>query len=106
MPRQTVQRYLVDKTGSSRVIWRFNHKCRRMNAHGTLRVELLTSATVRWGVDDWQNVRDVETHDTGLGVHVVDLPTEGLAAGSRVRFTFFWRESSRWEGRDFDVETV
>jgi glucoamylase len=105
-PRQTVQRYLVEKTGSSRVIWRFNHKCRRMSAHGILRVELLASATVHWGVDDWQNVRDIETRDTGLGVHVADLPTEGLAVGARVRFTFYWRDSSRWEGRDFYVDIV
>ena len=101
---QTVQRYLVDKIGSPHVIWRFNHKCRTMNAKGTLRVELLAAATIHWGVDDWQSTCDVETRDTGLGVHVADLPTERLPAGARVRFTFRWRDSARWEGRDFSVE--
>jgi glucoamylase len=77
-----------------------------MSAHRTLRVELLTSATIHWGVDDWRNVRDVDTCDTGLGVHVADLPTEALPVGARVMFTFLWRDSSRWEDRDFCVEIV
>ncbi|HLK40508.1 MAG TPA: glycoside hydrolase family 15 protein, partial [Polyangiaceae bacterium] len=105
-PEQTVQRYLIDKVGSSHVIWRFNHKCRRMTAGGTLRVELLTPATVHWGVDEWQNISDVETHDTDLGVHVADLPTERFLVGTRVRFTFHWRDSARWEEQDFAVDVV
>jgi len=105
-PEQTFQRYIVDKIGSSHVIWRFNHKCRRMSAKKTLRVELLTPATVHWGVNDWQNIRDVETHDTGLGVHVADLSTERLPVETRVRFTFHWRDNARWEERDFSVEIV
>jgi glucoamylase len=75
-----------------------------MTAKATLRVELLAAATVHWGVNEWQNARDVETRDTGLGVHVADLPTERLPVGTRVRFTFHWRDSARWEGRDFSVE--
>ena len=102
-PRQTVQRYLVDKIGSSHTIWRFNHKCRTMSAKRTLRVELLTPATIHWGLDGWRNACDVETRDTGLGVHFADLPTGALRTGTQVQFTFYWRESERWEGRDFSV---
>jgi glucoamylase len=102
-PRQTVQRYLVDKIGSPHVIWRFNHKCETMNAGKTLRVELLAAATIHWGEGDWERIGDVETHDTGLGVHFADLPTENLRAGKQVRFTFHWREGAHWEGRDFAV---
>ena len=103
MPAQTIQRYLVDEIGSPHVIWRFNHKCRVMNAGKTLRIELLAAATVHWGEGDWQRTCDVETRNTGLGVHVADLPTEELRAGTEVRFTFRWRESARWEGIDFTV---
>jgi len=100
---EKLQRYLVDEIGSSHAMWRFNHKCRRMGTKTTLRVELLAPATVHWGVDAWQDVRDVETRDTGLGVHLADLPTERLRVGACVRFTFHWRDRSRWEGRDFSV---
>jgi glucoamylase len=103
MPRQTVRRYLLDKTISRHVIWRFNHKCRTLNEGNILRVELLASATIHWGVDDWQQIGDAETRDTGLGVHIADLPTQNLAAGTRVSFTFHWRNGARWEGRDFCV---
>ena len=102
-PRQTVQRYLVDRIDSPHVIWRFNHKCRTMSTGKTLRVELLAAGTVHWGVGDWQGGGDVETRDTGLGVHFADLPTGALEVGAHVRFTFHWRDSSRWEGRDFSV---
>jgi glucoamylase len=102
-PLQTTQRYLIDKVESSHTIWRFNHKCRTMNAKRTLRVELLTSATIHWGLDGWRHACDIETRDTGLGVHFADLPTRALGTGTQVQFTFYWRDSARWEGRDFSV---
>jgi glucoamylase len=33
----------------------------------------------------------------------VDLPTQGLAAGSEIAFTFYWLDEKRWEGTDFSV---
>jgi glucoamylase len=102
-PTQTVKRYLVDNVGSVHCIWRFNHKCKTIDPGRILRIEVLAAATVHWGVDGWQNVRDVETRDTGLGIHVVDLPTESLDVGTRVAFTFRWRASRTWEGQDFLV---
>lgn len=42
---------------------------------------------------------------TGLGtaLHIADLPTNALAAGSTIRFAFHWTEAGRWEGTDFAV---
>ncbi len=102
-PPQTVQRYLVDKTTSHRVIWRFNNKVRTMPAEAALRIETRASAVVHWSVDGWRTVQDTATRDTTLGVHVVDLPTTRLRAGARVDLTFYWPEASRWEGVDFLV---
>jgi glucoamylase len=51
-------------------------------------------------------VRDQPTRDTGLGVHVADLPTAGLPDGALVDFTFRWPAAGRWEGRDFRVEVA
>ena len=33
--------------------------------------------------------REVPTRDTGLGIHVADLPTAGLPSGSEIRFAVF-----------------
>ena len=103
MPKQTVERYLVQKTTSPHDIWRYNHKCRALEQGKILRIELLASAIVHWGIDAWEDVRDVETGDARLGVYVADLPTQNLAAGTHVNFTFHWRDDARWEGRDFSV---
>ena len=103
MPAQTVQRYQVEKIESRLTIWRFNHKCRTMQRGRQLRIEALCPATVHWSVDGWKNTKDSSTRDTGLGVYMVDLPTEGLKPGERVDFTFFWQNVAKWEQTDFAV---
>lgn len=102
-PPQTAQRYLVDKTTSRRVTWRFNNKVRMAPAETVLRVETLAAAVVHWSVDGWRTVQDTATRDTTLGVHVVDLPTTRLPAGAGVDFTFYWPDANRWEEVDFRV---
>jgi glucoamylase len=102
-PPQALQRYVKDKTGSPRVIWRFDHRCRKVAAGKTLRIETLAPARVHWSADDWRTSADAETRNTGLGVHLVDLPTADLNAGTAVRFTFYWPQADRWENQDFEV---
>ncbi len=105
-PSHTVRRYQVEKQGSPFVIWRFNHRCRVIPAGLTLRLEFLAPARVRWSPDGWRSIRDADTVDTGLGVHVADLSTAGLAPGSLLRMTFFWTASGQWEGRDYEVQIM
>ncbi|MEJ2734691.1 MAG: glycoside hydrolase family 15 protein, partial [Anaerolineae bacterium] len=103
MPAQTVQRYLKRQTGSGLVIWRFNHKCQTMPSGKTLRVEVLAPAVVHWSSNDWQTSDDAKTRDTGLGMHVADLPTDDLPAGTRLTFTLYWPAEDRWGGTDFEI---
>jgi len=106
MPSQTVQRYVVEQTESCHTIWSSNHKCQTIAAGHTLRLQALAPAVVHWSLDGWQTVHDTQTRDTGLGVYVADLPTEGLAARAKVVFTFYWPQADRWEGADFVVQVV
>jgi len=103
LPPQTVRRYLVEKTLSPRLTWRFNHKIRSLPASKMLRIETRAATCIHWSADDWSSVQDLSSKDTGLGVHVADLPTQALAEGARIRFTFHWPEADRWEGTDFVV---
>jgi glucoamylase len=82
-------------------MWRFNHKCRRLTPGKTLRIEVLAAALIRWSADAWRTSTDTATSDTHLGVHWADLGTAALAAGTVIRFTFYWRDAKRWEGEDF-----
>jgi glucoamylase len=52
-PSQTVRRYLMEKTPSLHVTWRFNNKVRSMPSGTILRIETLAPAIVHWSVDDW-----------------------------------------------------
>jgi glucoamylase len=103
MPAQTVQRYLKHRTGSPRAIWRFNHKCQTMPVGKTLRVEVRDAAIIHWSSDGWQTSHDAKTKDTGLGIHLVDLPTDDLSAGRGLTFTLYWPTEDRWEGTNFEV---
>ena len=103
MPPQPVQRYQTDKTISPLRSWRFNQKTRSIAAGKKLRIEVLAATSVHWTLDDWRTTGDNETSEVGFGVHVVDLPTQDAPPGSRIRFTFRWRDAENWEGADFAV---
>jgi len=102
-PPQTVQRYVFEKRQSTIFTWRFNNKPRSIPCGKTLRLDLLSPAMVHWSFDAWQTAQDSNTWDTGLGVHVVDLPTEKLTVGRQIVFTFYWIKENRWHGADFSV---
>ncbi|GAB4542222.1 MAG: glucan 1,4-alpha-glucosidase [Anaerolineae bacterium] len=104
MPPQPVRRYQLEGIGSSYAIWRFNHKCQRIPSGKKLRLEMLAPAIAHWSTDDWQESHGSGTRDTGLGVHLVDLPINNLPVSTVVRFTFYWPEAQRWEGVDFAVK--
>ena len=74
-----------------------------MAAGKILRIETLARATVVWGLDGWQQVKEIDTVDTELGVYVADLETTAFASGAVVEFTFFWLDEARWEQTDFRV---
>jgi glucoamylase len=102
-PPQTVQRYLVEKPTRQFFGWRFNNKARTVPRYKTLRIVLLSPAVVHWTVDGWKSAQDTNTRDTGLGTHVLDLPTASLPTGGQAAFTFFWENDHRWEGEDYTV---
>lgn len=105
-PPQPVARYRDGRAETFYTPWRFDLQSRSMPPGRRLRIEVAAPAVVRWSGDGWHNIQDTETRDTGLGIHVADLPTESLASGSVVRFTFCWSQSNssdRWEGRDFSI---
>lgn len=87
-PPQTVQRYVVEKVQSPFVIWRPDHRRRVIPAGKTLRVEVAEPAVVRWGLDGGPAGGELPTRETGLGVHVADLPTSSLPFGASIRLAF------------------
>ncbi len=103
MPPQTTARYQKDKTTSKLHPWKFNQKTVTLPLGKTLRIAVLAPARVHWSTDGWRTSHDSDTTDTKLGVYYLDLPTDKLSLGSTVEFTFFWPETNKWEGTDFEV---
>lgn len=85
-PPQTVERYLTRKIVSDRRFWRLNHQRHAIAPGQILRIELADLSAVRWSFDGWASHDEGRTHDAGLSLHVLDLPTSSLADGSEIRF--------------------
>lgn len=105
-PPQVLARYADGQASSDLAVWRFSTQGSEIPKGRRLRIETLAPSRLRWTRDDWTTEENEDTRATSFGVHVIDLPTGGLAVGQRVVFTFFWPEADRWEGRDFTVTVV
>jgi glucoamylase len=103
LPPQTVARYQVQKVQARVVTWRPGFQPARVPAGRVLRVALPASAVVLWSDDDWSASHETPTVESGLGVHIAELPTQGLAPGRSVVFT--WRENATggWAGADHRI---
>jgi glucoamylase len=102
-PPQTVERYLTKKISAQYFNWRFNNKTRTLPRGKKLRLLLMEPATVHWSFDNWQSSQDSDSDESGWNLQHVDLPTETLAAGRQISFTFFWKKLARWEGQNYQV---
>jgi glucoamylase len=102
-PTQTVGRYLKQKIGSNRVIWRFDHQRRFISPGEILRIEVTSPAVIRWTADGWRTSAESRTRDTGLGLYVADLETQHMKMAEAIEWTFFWPAVDRWEGTNYVV---
>lgn len=102
-PKQTYQRYCVEKKESSLHIWTFLTNMKYIPKGKTLRIHCAHPATIHWTTDDWTTVHEVETFDSGLNLHYADLGTHNLDFNHKVSFTFFWHEPQNWENKKYTL---
>jgi glucoamylase len=57
---------------------------------------------LRWTANEWVEIHDSESTATALGIEFVDIPIS-QEQRAPIRFTFYWRGTARWEGRDYQV---
>jgi glucoamylase len=103
MPPQTVQRYQHEKVRARCAVWREDLPMAEVPAGRVLRIDLLEPACIRWTDDGWGRFTDSDTTDTGMGLHVLELPTAALSPGAHIDFTWIRLETGSWAGRDFRV---
>jgi glucoamylase len=99
-------RYLKNRPPYPNIqFWSFNCPARSVRQGHKLRITALASFRLHWSADNWQTISDLYSAGTEFGLYYVDLviPDSPKADLTPVRFTFFWTESGRWEGRDFEI---
>ena len=103
MPPHTVHRYLRGQRVARCRPWRPDLPLARIPAGRVLRLDLPEAATVLVSRDDWRTQAEIATEDTGLGLHVAEVPTEGMASAGRIVFTWRAQATGAWHGRNHEV---
>jgi glucoamylase len=66
----------------------------------------LAPAVIHWSINNWEEVIETKTRDTGIGIHIADIPTSSLKTDELIQFTFFWSEANHWEEENFTVKVI
>jgi glucoamylase len=102
---EVAQRYTEDRSRcKSFEIWKPSRQSRSVARGVTLRIQAAGSFLLHSSLDNWNTVKDTDSTSTKLGVDYVDIPIPEDQANP-IRFTFFWRNTNSWEGRDYSVAT-
>jgi glucoamylase len=102
-PPQPARRYLREKRVARCRPWRPDWRTPSVPVGRALRLDLPNEALVHWSTDGWRTRSDVRTRDTGIGIHTVDLPTNGLVPSQTIVFTWMTVASGEWVGQDHTV---
>ena len=106
MSPHTAHRYLGKKRPARCRPWREDCQAASVLSGQTLRLDLPDESIVRCTRDEWQTQADVTTIDTGLGLHVAELPTAGMTPGGKLVFTWRRKADEVWRGQNFETHVV
>ena len=106
MPPHATRRYQRGKSVARCRPWREDCPSAAIPAGRALRLDFAEPALVLYTRDGWGTQVKAETKDTGLGLFVAEIDTEGMTAGQRIVFT--WRNPATgvWRGRNFEVSVT
>ncbi len=105
-PPHTVRRYAKGRRRARCRPWRPDCPVARILAGQALRLDLPEAAIVLHTGDGWRTQAETPTRDTGVGLHVAEIPTAGMAAGQSIVFTWRDQVAGTWLGRNHEVAVV
>jgi glucoamylase len=98
------QRYVMKPVKHTHEMWTMRHQIRRVPARKKLRVILAEMAAITWSADHWATTNNMDTaRNESLNLCYADFATDTFPKGAVLEFTFFWKNSHRWEGKNFLV---
>lgn len=86
-------------------LWNFTRRLHSVSPGDRLRIAADRQFTLHWSKDEWQHATDTTSNSTPVGVDYVDIDVDA-SERAPIRFTFKWRETAQWEGRDYVVEVA
>jgi len=101
------QRYVTNRVKREPIeVWKPDRRLRFMPKGSILRIHGHERFRLRWSNDNWHSQHDIESTANALQIDFVDLPAPVSSSdkNTSVHFTFFWLNSNRWEGRDYQVD--
>jgi glucoamylase len=101
---EAAQRYGKNPPQSRIEFWLPKHPLSQIRRQCSLRICGPEAFRLRWTNDDWATWHDNDSRASGVEAEFLDLGESQVAHG--VQFTFFSKASSRWEGRNYRVETT
>ena len=96
------ERYLKGRGRKDLEVWKPVRQVKEVTAGQILRIQAPESFRLHWTNDGWATVSDTPSTSTGIGIEFVDIAIHPNQTAP-VHFTFFWKESNRWEGRNHEV---
>jgi glucoamylase len=100
---QVAERYAAGKAPKDPPeFWTFNYPLTHMAAGRTLSIQAAAPFVLHWTADEWASSNDMPAQATATGLYFVQLPTE-LGQRAPLRFTFYWPQGEKWEGKDYAV---
>src|SRR5271166_114473 len=105
-PRAVWQRYRGRRPVPRYAFWWPHAPIAAFPAGARLAIALPRAAMVHWGKSGWHNAADEATSDSGLGFHIASLDASRLLPGEHVEFTWQWRETGAWHGRNYEVAVL
>jgi glucoamylase len=106
-PEPAYERYVVKKTRSHYEMWTRCHPMARLRQGNTLRLIMAADAAVLWSADGWTQIHQTNAIPIdSLRLWFADLETKECADGSTVEFTFYWKQTGSWEGKNYSVKVT
>jgi glucoamylase len=97
------ERYMKPGRKPSRLqIWKFNRRVHSVSPGDRLRILATEQFTLHWSKDEWQHANNTASNSTPIGFDYADIDIDA-SDRAPIRFTFNWRKTATWEGRDYVV---
>ncbi|HEY6097009.1 MAG TPA: glycoside hydrolase family 15 protein, partial [Candidatus Deferrimicrobium sp.] len=100
---EVADRYLSGRRACKPMeIWKHNRQVSSVRHGFILRIQAGAPFLLHWTRNDWGTEEDSHSTPTALGIEYLDIPTLPQQSG-RIRFTFFWTDPGRRDGKEFEV---